>query len=179
MITADQLTEIGKFNSPHGINGEISATIIPEVDLAELRCIVVNMDGINVPFFINTVRPRNHTSLLITLDGITDEKQASEFTNKPIYALSDECLYDEGEDDDEEGFYAADLIGFKVKDTEGRTDGEIVDIDETTENVLFIVETSEGKRLMIPVADEYIESIDSDSKTITFARPDGFLDIYE
>lgn len=177
MITIDQLTEIGKFNAPHGIHGEIAATIDFDVDLAALHCIVVEMDGIFVPFFINTLRPRNHASLLLTIDGITDEKQASELTNKLIYALSEEFPEDEEEIIDDDGFFAADLIGFDVKDVDEKLAGKIVDIDDSTENVLFIVDSDDDKRILIPVADEYIEAIDAANRLLTVNLPDGFLDI--
>lgn len=176
MIKAEQLTEIGQFNSPHGIKGEISATVDADVDLPSLRCIVVEMDGLFVPFFVSTVRPKSHSSLLLTVDGINDENQASQLRGKTIYALSEECNFDD--EADEAGFYAADLIGFAVKDSEGKLDGEIVDIDDTTENVLFVVEDKNFGRLLIPVVEEFISEIDEESRRMTVDLPDGFFEIF-
>lgn len=50
MITSEQIIEIGKFGKPHGINGEISAFIDDDVDIEAIDRIVMDVDGIYVPF---------------------------------------------------------------------------------------------------------------------------------
>lgn len=177
MIKQDQLIDIGTFNHPHGINGELSAIIDQGVNLADLRCIVVSMDGIFVPFFISTVRPRGTNSLLLTIDGIRNEKEAATLANKTIYALKEEYTPDDPDEEETDGLYASDLIGFRINDLSGQLSGEISGVDDSTENVLFIISDPSGKNLLIPVADEYIESIDIENHTVTFSLPDGFLDI--
>lgn len=51
MITSDEIIEIGAFVKPHGVKGEISAQIDYEIDLQELKCLIIDIDGIFVPFF--------------------------------------------------------------------------------------------------------------------------------
>lgn len=47
MITRDELIEIGVYNKPHGVNGEISATIDCELDIiSQFSCLVSDIDGI-------------------------------------------------------------------------------------------------------------------------------------
>ena len=59
MILRDELIAIGRYNKPHGVAGEISATIDVDIDtLKELSCLVSDIDGIFVPFFVNSCRPR-------------------------------------------------------------------------------------------------------------------------
>lgn len=176
MIQTDQLTEIGKFKNPHGINGEISAIIDDAINLTDLRCIIVPVDGIFVPFFISAIRPRNVQALLLTIDGITNEKQAAIFTDKTIYALSEDCTV-QAYANDPDGFYAADLIGFTISDQSIHFTGVIDAINDETENILFIVTTPSGDTVMIPVADEYITDIDTDARTISISLPEGFLEI--
>ena len=49
MITRAEITEIGTFNKPHGIQGEISASFLCDFDEIELlSCIIVDEDGIFV-----------------------------------------------------------------------------------------------------------------------------------
>lgn len=175
MIAAEQLTEIGTFGHPHGIKGEISATIDIDVDMADLRCIVVDVDGIYVPFFITAIRPRSAQSLLLTIDGITNETEAAQMTNKTIFALTDE-LPEIDDEQDGDGFYAEDLIGFTISDADGKLSGEITAIDDATDNVLFIVSTDKGD-VLIPVADEFIVDIDTDNNHLIVNLPQGLLDI--
>lgn len=178
MIRKEQLTDIGRFGQPHGIKGEINATVDQGVDVDSLRCIVCDIDGIFVPFFVESIRPRSATSLLLTIDGIADESEAGLLQNKIIYALSCELgdMADESGDDD--GFYAEDLVGFTVSDNSKMLSGVIEGVDDSTDNVLFIVRPDSSPRtILIPVAEELIDDIDVDNRHISFDLPDGFLDI--
>ena len=172
MIT--DIVEIGKFNKPHGLNGEISATL--DVDPTGLSCIIVDIDGINVPFFITSTRPKNAGTTLLRIDGVDSEEAVRMFVNKPVYALSTEVS--EEERTDEDGFYASDFIGYDIIDdaTSGRI-GSITDIDDNTENVLFIVDTPDGGRAFIPVADEFITDIDTERRTLTMNLPQGLINL--
>ena len=50
MITRSQLTLIGKAIKPHGHAGEISASIECRADASELGFLIMEIDGIFVPF---------------------------------------------------------------------------------------------------------------------------------
>lgn len=177
MIKRVDISEIGHFNKPHGIKGEISATLDVDVDIADAKCIIVDVDGIFVPFFIDGVRPKTAETVLLTIAGVDSEIKAKEFASKKLYILTSDLPDTEEDDDDEEGLYASDLIGYRVIDAEHGPLGEITDINDATENVLFIISTPDGGELLIPVADEFIEEIDSDSRTLHTAVPAALLDI--
>lgn len=42
---------------------------------------------------------------------------------------------------------------------------------------MFIIETPDGRNVMVPVADEYVVDIDTENRIITLDLPDGLLDI--
>lgn len=178
MIKRAEIAEIGRFNKPHGIKGEISASLDIDIDIADVKCIVLEVDGIFVPFFIESVRPKTSETVLLTIDGIDNELKAKEFANKKIYILNADLPETDDEDDDnDEGFYASDLIGYKVIDREHGDIGEITDINDATDNVLFIITTPQGDELLIPVADEFIEEIDSETHTLHTDIPSELLNI--
>ena len=54
--------------------------------------------------------------------------------------------------------------------------GEIVDIEDSTENALFIIKSGDNV-VYIPIADEMIEDVISDTKTIVMNLPEGILDL--
>lgn len=173
MILESQLTTIGHFVKPHGINGEINMSIEYDIDIPSLKCIVLNMDGIFVPFFVESCRTKGAESRLVTVDGVTNEVQAADLCGKTVYALTDDLDLDS--EDDETGFYAADLIGYQVLDGNVNI-GEIVDIEDSTENALFIIKSGDNV-VYIPIADEMIEDVISDTKTIVMNLPEGILDL--
>lgn len=180
MIRDSELTLIGRFNKPHGVSGEIAATLLyDDLDLRGLRCIVVKVDGINVPFFLNDLRPKGRETVLLSIDGYDSDESVAVMTNKDIYALSAElrdALGEDGEEDD--GFYAADLAGYTLLDSSGVTVGTIEGIEDSTANVLFIVKRpGSDNELFVPVADEFITDINPDTRTIVMQLPEGLLSL--
>lgn len=176
MIPDNIIAPIGQFGHPHGISGEIAATVDIDADPSGLSCIVVKIDGINVPMFVDACRPKSAHTLLLTIDGIDSDIKAAELTGKEIYALRDQ-LPQADCDDCDDGLYASDLVGYTVTDTDHLLHGTITDINDDTANVLFVVSDPERGEVLIPVADELIDRIDTDARTIVVALPEGFLDV--
>lgn len=177
MIRLTELAEAGHFNKTHGIKGEISATLDIDIDLDDVKCIVISVEGIFVPFFVSSCRPKTADTCLLTIDGIDSEAKARQLVNRPFYILRSDIPDDPDDEDDDEGLYASDLIGFKVSDASLGDIGTITGINDSTQNVLFIIETADGKEIYIPVADEFIDEIDSDSETVRTDLPEGLVDL--
>ncbi len=176
MITRDELIAIGRYNKPHGVAGEISATIDVDMDtLQGLSCLVTDIDGIFVPFFVNACRPKSQETVLLTIDGIDNEKEVSRLVNHDIYALKRDYRQ-ESLDSDADGFPLDYFIGFELHDSDGERVGEITDVDEQTENAIFIVDR-EGAELMVPATDELIVEFDLDKKVMVMDLPQGLLDL--
>lgn len=178
MITRDQLIHIGHLNKPHGVNGEINASLLVDHDmLKRLSCIVCDMDGINVPFFVEATRQKGAMTVLLTIDGISDELQAVALVGKDFFALKRD--YDqlvEQIDDDDDQLPLDYFIGFTLTD-QGRKIGEILAVDESTENVLFVVRLGEEKQCYVPAVDQLVASIDIENQTIDMSLPEGLLDL--
>lgn len=172
MIRENEITSVGSFLKPHGIKGEIAAELdIDCEDVDNLTCIICEMEGIYVPFFINNARSKGRDTVLLTVDGVKDEKEAAMFTGKTIYALSSE-VEQEGIG---EGIYVTDLAGFTVIEEGTGTVGIIDYVDDSTANILFVVKDKDGETVYIPAAEEFITGLDPDDKTITMRLPDGLL----
>ena len=91
MITRNQLISIGHYNKPHGVYGEISATLDIDISfLNEFKCLVSDIDGIFVPFFITELRTKNVSTALLKIDGIKNEDEAGLLVNKEIFVLKNE-----------------------------------------------------------------------------------------
>lgn len=174
MISDKEICHIGSIIKPHGINGEVAAIVDSDVYLPDLKCIVLRIDGINVPFFISSSRTRGSEAMLITIDGIKNEREAAKICGLDIYALKSDI--DENEIG-EEGFYVSDLIGFTMTDTDNHLIGTITGFDDSTANVLLFVEDTNGDTKYIPMADELIEDFDAENKTISLNLPAGILDL--
>ena len=180
MIKRNEITEAGVFNKPHGIKGEISATLDIDVDLNEVKCIVMDVEGIFVPFFITSVRPKTSETCLITIDGIDSDEKARPLTGRPFWVLDSDLPAEDDDDDDPDsadGFYAADLIGYRVIDSTCGDLGEITDINDLTANILFIVRRDDGSEFFIPVAEEFIDGVDPEGPSLLVSLPPELIDL--
>ena len=176
MITRDELIAIGHYNKPHGVAGELSATV--DVDLEVLRglsCLVSDIDGIFVPFFVNAIRPKSVDTMLLTIDGIENEKEAARLVNRDVYALKRD-YQQESIDADADGYPLDFFIGFELRDSDGSKVGEITDVDEQTENAIFVVDR-DSSEIMVPATDDLIVEFDVDNKLMVMDLPEGLLDL--
>ena len=65
MISLDEIFPIGQINKPHGVNGELSFTFSSDVfDTEEIPYLIMEIEGIPVPFFIEEYRFKPPVSAL-------------------------------------------------------------------------------------------------------------------
>ncbi len=176
MIKREDLISVGHYNKPHGVVGEISATVNVDIDLLQhLSCLVSEIDGIFVPFFAEACRPKSRETVLLTIDGIDNEEDAAMLVNREIFALKGDiqCFAD----DDEEDEYPLDyFIGFELQDSDRTRVGVIIDVDEQTDNAIFIVDR-DGYECMVPATDELIVEFDIDKRIMVMDLPQGLLNL--
>mgnify|MGYP001019735436 CR=1 FL=1 len=172
MIKKEDVYKIGLFNKPHGIHGELMFTftddIFDRVDCDYLICLI---DGIMVPFFIEEYRFRSESTALVKLDGVDTAEKARQFTNTEVYFPAHLA------DNSEEGPSTWDFfVGFRIEDIHHGMLGEVIDVDNTTINTLFVVD-HDGEELLIPAQEDFILGLDKEHKLITVELPEGLLNL--
>jgi len=172
MILKDELFPIGQIIKPHGINGEMTLSFTSDVfDTQDAPYFVIEIQGIFVPFFIDEYRFKSNETALIKLQDIDSDEKARQFAGQPVYLPK--TYLDKVEDSEIELDY---FVGFTLIDTTSGEIGIISEVDQTTENTLFVIPTKNDE-LLIPVGDDYIKEIDHDNKRITVELPEGLLDL--
>jgi 16S rRNA processing protein RimM len=173
MIHKNDVFPIGKINKPHGINGEMSFTFTTDVfDSEDAQFFIFEIEGIFVPFCIESYRFKTDTTALLTLEDIENEEQAREFNGLTIYLPV--SFQDKVKEEDIGMDY---FIGFKLIDETQGEIGIVTAIDESTKNVLFIAENAVGDEILIPASDDFIFDIDHDKKLIRMKIPEGLLQV--
>ena len=169
MIRQEEVYKIGRLGKSHGVKGEISFQFDDDIfDRVDAEYLVLDIDGILVPFFMEEYRFRNDTVCLVKFCDINTQQRAQELTGCDVYFPR--ALAEEGE----EMPSLASLVGLCIIDTSSKkTVGRIAAIDDTTQNILFELEDG----TLIPASDELIESIDINKKEIIMNIPNGLLDI--
>ncbi|MCM1006086.1 MAG: ribosome maturation factor RimM [Prevotella sp.] len=180
MITREQVTIAGEFTKTHGIKGELSALLsVPVEYFEEHPMFICDIDGILVPFFIESIRPKGARSALFKPEDVNNDEKAKLFVGKDIYIIKETYMARDGSLDSEDanGAYADDLIGYTVTDEHSGELGVITDIEDSTANLLFIVRTPQDKTLYIPIAEPFINSINPDTKTVETTLPEGLVNL--
>ncbi len=173
MIRREDLVRIGQFNKPHGIKGELSFTFTDDsFDESNCPFLICELDGIFVPFYLEEYRFKSDTTALVKLKRIDSDQQARMFINLPVYFPKEYINQISPEDS-----YTWDyFIGYTLIDKEKGPVGKIIAIDDSTINVLFIVEYHDGE-LLIPAIEEIILEINEEEKEIQVELPEGILEL--
>lgn len=168
MIRQEEVYKIGRLGKAHGVKGEVSLQFDDDIfDRVDADYLILDIDGILVPFFMEEYRFRSDAVALVKFEDIDTQQRASELTGCDVYfprALADE---------DEEPSLSM-LVGFDlVEANNGRTVGRIAAIDDSTANILFELEDER----LIPANDELIHDIDTKHKVIKMDIPEGLLEL--
>ncbi len=172
MILKEELFPVGKINKTHGTKGELNFSsnynIFEEIDIPFL---IMEPEGLLVPFYIESVRMINDENGIIKLERVDSDERASEFIGETIY-LSKIYM----QEIEEEELALDYFIGFEIIDTKTGRVGRISSIDESTENILFIVENDKDE-LFIPATDDFIIEIDHEKNTLIMDLPLGLIEL--
>ena len=173
MIMKEEVYKIGLFNKPHGIHGELQFTFTDDIfDRVDCDYLICLLDGIFVPFFIEEYRFRSDSTALVKLEGIDTAERARMFTNVEVYFPVKHA--EEAEDGELSWNF---FVGFRMEDVRHGELGEVVEVDTTTVNTLFVVEQEDGEELLIPAQEEFIVEINQEKKLITVELPEGLLNL--
>ena len=169
MIRKEDVYRIGKLGKTHGVRGEISFLFDDDVfDRVDADYLILSIDDILVPFFIEEYRFKTDSNALMKFEGIDTQERARELTGCEVY------FPHELADSDEDTISWAAIVGFDITDADSsRTIGRIAAVDDSTINILF--ELEDGR--LIPASEDLITAIDQQARTITMHLPDGLLNL--
>lgn len=173
MIRPEEVFLIGKLGRPHGVKGEITFMFTDDVfDRVDAEYLLLELDGILVPFFMEEYRFKSDETALMKFCDIDTQEQARRLTGAKVFfprALSNSS---------EDGLSWSEIVGFSLMDAAtGQLVGTIAQVDDSTINTLFDIHTPKGDNLLMPAHAELIEKVDAEAKTIWARLPEGILDI--
>lgn len=167
MIREDDVYKIGRIGKPHGIGGEVTLRFSDDVfDRVDADYLVLMVDGILVPFFIEEYRFRSEEVALVKFEDIDTMDGAAELTGCDVFFPRHLA------DIDNDVLTWSQIVGYDIVDVaSGKVIGRIESVDESTINVLL--ELADGT--LIPAADEFIDDIDHEARKLFMSLPDGLL----
>ena len=173
MIRKEEVYKIGRIGKPHGVHGELQMQFSDDVfDAVDADYLLLDIDGILVPFFMEEYRFKSNEKALVKFVDIDSEERARQLTGCEVFFPRNLS------DSDDEHVSWAEIIGFAVIDKQnGQIVGHIKGIDDTTINTLFEIETTAGNDILLPAHEELIHEADMQRREIRMSIPDGLLDL--
>ena len=157
----------------HGLKGEVEISFRDKGYFASLPILNENTPVIinGKEFIILKIKKKNK-SFVFQIKDIEDIESAKELIGCDIY-IDSKYLPEL----DEDTFYEAELIGYKIIDENKNIYGEIVDIYSLPSNYVFNIALSENnKKVSIPFVKAYFGKSDKINKTIEIIKKPVFDD---
>lgn len=173
MIKPEDVYRIGRIGKPHGVKGELQMQFDDDVfDRTEADYLVLSIDGILVPFFIEEYRFRSDTVVLMKLEDIDTQEQARELVGTDVFfprSLAEDATGDVS---------MAQVVGFQVRDFDSQDIiGTITGVDDSTINTLFEVRLADGRDVLIPATPDFIKELKAADREFVMQLPEGLLDL--
>lgn len=172
MIELSEVQRIGTIVKPHGVGGEMAVTVPASLDWTDdLDCLVCSLDGILVPFFLESIREKSSTTILVKFEGYDTVEATSRFMGVTVYMP----LRYVAEGDDEVPSWSS-FLDWTVVDSKAGKLGAVHAVDDSTPNILFLVRDGERERI-IPANTEWITKVDRKNRTLFYKLPEGLAEL--
>ena len=169
MLKKEDFVYFGKFLKPHGTKGEIGLETEDFTLGEDCDFVACDIDGILVPFFFEERRAKNSDTLIVKIERMESAEEVRYLTNRKAY------IPRKWTENSEELSWAY-FRGFTAIDETTGELGEIIDIDDSTMNTLFVID-NDGEELLVPLQEEFIVGIDQEKREIIFNLPQGLVSL--
>jgi 16S rRNA processing protein RimM len=173
MINKDNCILLGTLAKPHGTRGllQLRFSGLKAEDIKERGLVFVEIDGLPVPFFIESFQEKTDDMAILKIEGIDSENKAREFAGFPVYVMKDQVKRKSGK---LKGL--PDFRGYRVIDLHLGYIGHAEEIvNKTTHPLLLVIR--EGKEYLIPVHEDIILDFDDKERVIRIDAPEGLFDL--
>lgn len=173
MIKREDVYRIGQLERPHGVRGEITFRFVDDVfDSVETDHLLIELDGILVPFFIEEYRFKSNEVALLKFEDIDTQMQAREISGCDVFFQRARS------GDDVDHLSWSEIVGYKILDAQTyKPVGVVKGVDDSTIKVLFEVAANDGREILIPADASLITKVDNNTRVIAMNIPQGLLDL--
>ncbi len=164
---------LGKIVRKYSFKGEVIIKL--DTDQPELY---QNMDAVFVdlgknfiPFFIEKSSLQKGNQLRVQFEDIYSEEDADAILKSEVYLPKSLLPKLKGNK-----FYYHEVIGFELEDMNFGHVGNIISINDSTAQPLFVIERNESE-ILIPMIDDFIQKVDRENKKIIVDTPQGLIEM--
>ena len=164
---------LGKITRRHGHQGNVFLkldTDQPEM-YQKLDSIFVEINGLLVPFFVAKQSWSKGDTLIISFKN-SNEALVEQSLGKDVYMPLSTLPKLTGNK-----FYYHEVVGFEIREEDGKSCGTIVSINDQTAQHYFYLDLA-GTQIIIPIIKEWILELNREEKYLKMALPEGLMDVF-
>ncbi|MBE2273310.1 MAG: 16S rRNA processing protein RimM [Flavobacteriales bacterium] len=164
---------LGKITRRHGLQGNVFLkldTDQPEM-YNKLDSIFIEINGLLVPFFVAKQSWSKGDTLIISYKNST-EALVDQTIGRDVFMPLSTLPKLSGNK-----FYYHEVIGFEIREEDGKTCGNIVSINDQTAQHYFILDLA-GKEIIIPIIKDWILELNREEKYLKMQLPEGLMDVF-
>jgi len=160
---------VGRIVRPHGVRGEVLMRVITDYPEHLFGVETLYLGDRHTPYRVRSVRSHNH-GLLITFDVLGDRSDAEAMRATDVFIhITDAVPLEQGE------YYLFELEGISVVSEDGQPVGRLTGFLETGANDVYIVTTTGGTELLLPVIPSVILDVNIAERVMTVHLLDGLV----
>jgi len=165
--------KVGKISKPYGLRGEVNIILEPEAGnyIEPDHPLFIDIDGQRVPFFVEEVELVSKDQAIIKFEFIGSLDESRTLTGCGLYfdpAHSPLPVHKEGD--------LNSVVGFLAYDRELGELGNVSAYIPHSTNPVFVIDY-QGKELLVPAVQDFIDQIDSQSQLLYLILPDGLTSL--
>lgn len=164
---------LGTITRTHGLQGNVILkldTDQPEM-YDKLTSIFLEINGLLVPFFVEKQQWQRGDTKIITFKN-SSEALVNQSIGKGVYLPLSTLPPLSGKK-----FYYHEVIGYEIREEDGKSCGTIVSINDMTAQNYFFLDLS-GKEIVIPIIKDWILEVNREEKFIKMFLPEGLMDVF-
>ena len=158
-INNKSLVPIGRFGKTHGLNGEIKLISFchPAESIQNFKNFFIN-DEEEVEI---TFKSESSNHMVVKINNIDSINEVEKFVNIEINVPREDFP-----EIDDGSIYWNDLVGSKVKNTDEKSLGTVIKIENHGASDLLFIQGSD-EEIIIPIEENFFKKFDNENKLIT------------
>ena len=168
----EQVFQVGIISSTHGVRGEVK--VFPTTDdmkrFKKLKDVLVDTGTEYLTLQVEGVKFFKQFAIL-KFKGYDNIDDIVKYKGKGLFVTRENAVKLQKDE-----YFIADLIGLKVVNEDESFTGVLKDVMETGANDVYVVESSDGKEVLIPAIKDCILKVDFEKEQILVHLLDGLLD---
>ena len=172
-MTVQGGVKVGKISKPYGLQGEVRIILIPVLaqKLKVGNPLFIDIDGQRIPFFMEALDLVSDDQAIVKVEFVNSVEEARKVCGKDVYIEA----FDSGDE-----VLPADtnnpLIAYSVFDQTLGEIGVLTDYIPNKMNPVWVVE-NEGREILIPATEDFIQKIDHKNKVLHLDLPEGIMEL--